>query len=252
MADKLAGMWSSAVSILKRAVELDTSGRYSDASICYQEGLQLLLDVLKGSPADQKDGIRAKIGEYMNRAEVLKKKVEEEKAAGKYHEQIQIENNSTGHSFERLFGRFLDESLTEVDIEDPYIRSTHQMYNLLRFCELIVKSKSPVKKIRLLTGQDESTDQRKHQENKLSELRTSLLSYQVTLDIQYSQTLHDREIRFNNGWIVKIGRGLDIYKATGGKFHIGFCDFDLRKCHETTVDIFHSKNVNKKYSATGS
>lgn len=55
--------------------------------------------------------------------------------------------------------------------------------------------------------------------------------------------------RLNNGWIIKIGRGLDIYKATEGKFVIGFCDFDLRKCHETTVDIFHRKNMNSSHSA---
>ena len=49
--------------------------------------------------------------------------------------------------------------------------------------------------------------------------------------------------RFDNGWVIKIGRGLDIYKPTENKFSIGFCDFDLRPCHETTVDIFHRKSV---------
>ena len=33
-----------------------------------------------------------------------------------------------------------------------------QMYNFLRFCELIVKSKAPVKCIRLITGQDDVSD----------------------------------------------------------------------------------------------
>ena len=63
---------------------------------------------------------------------------------------------------------------------------------------------------------------------------------------------HTHLTRFNNGWIVKIGRGLDIYKATDGKFCVGFCDFDLRKCHETTVDIFHEKHLNTSYSASTS
>lgn len=107
-----------------------------------------------------------------------------------------------------------------------------------------------MKKIKLITGQDENVDQRRQQQSKLGELATSLLSYQITLEIEYSQTLHDREIRFNNGWIVKIGRGLDIYKGTKGKFEIGFCDYDLRKCHETTVDIFHSKHVNMTFSSS--
>ena len=47
--------------------------------------------------------------------------------AGRYHEQIQIENNSKGHSYEKLLGRFVDDQLTEVTVEDPYVRTTHQV-----------------------------------------------------------------------------------------------------------------------------
>lgn len=51
--------------------------------------------------------------------------------------------------------------------------------------------------------------------------------------------------RFNNGWVVKIGRGLDYFKNVP-KYSLGYCDMDLRPCHETTVDIFHRSS-----SATG-
>lgn len=46
----LSGMEASAVSVLKRAVELDQSERFQESLICYQEGIQLLMDVLKGPP----------------------------------------------------------------------------------------------------------------------------------------------------------------------------------------------------------
>ena len=49
-------------------------------------------------------------------------------AAGKYHEQVHIESNSVGHSYERLFGRFLDASVTAVEVEDPYIMNIHQVF----------------------------------------------------------------------------------------------------------------------------
>lgn len=42
------GMEASAVSVLKRAVELDQGGRFQESLVCYQEGIQLLMDVLKG------------------------------------------------------------------------------------------------------------------------------------------------------------------------------------------------------------
>lgn len=76
-------------------------------------------------------------------------------AAGKYHEQIHISKGATGYSYEHVFDRFLDQTLTEVTVEDPYIRSTHQIYNFLRFCELFIAASCKLKKISLITGRDE-------------------------------------------------------------------------------------------------
>ncbi|XP_038063402.1 MIT domain-containing protein 1-like [Patiria miniata] len=239
-----SGFEASAVSVIKRAVELDGKERFTEALVCYQEGLNLLMEVLKVTTDDaKKRALRTRLGDYMDRAEKIKQHVEKEKEAGKYHEQIHIAADSTHNSYSRTFGRFLDEFVTEVHVEDPYIRNPHQCYNFLRLCELLLGGKTKVKRISLLTGQDQGTAQQ--QEARFEELKRSLAEYSVTLDISYSSTLHDREIRLNNGWIIKIGRGLDYFKNTG-KFSIGFCDMDLRKCHETTVDIFHSKHTTKK------
>lgn len=71
--------------------------------------------------------MRKKVEEYMNRAETIKKLVLQQKEAGQFHEQIHIENNSIGHSYKTLFGRFLDEDVQFVIVEDPYIRYHHQV-----------------------------------------------------------------------------------------------------------------------------
>ena len=42
-----------AASILTRAADLDKAHRYSESLICYQEGIQLLLDALKGTYVGQ-------------------------------------------------------------------------------------------------------------------------------------------------------------------------------------------------------
>ena len=60
----------------------------------------------------------------------------------------------------------------------------------------------------------------------------------VVLDVKLNENLHDREIRLDNGWVIKIGRGLDFYQKPEGWFSIGSSDFSLRKCLETKVDIF--------------
>ena len=53
-------------------------------------------------------------------------------------------------------------------------------------------------------------------------------------------------LRLNTGWVIKIGRGLDLYKAPRSRISLGQFDLDLRKCHETTVDIFHKTSMIKK------
>lgn len=44
----LIDMEDSAAAVLKRAVELDSASRFQESLICYQEGIDLLLSVLKG------------------------------------------------------------------------------------------------------------------------------------------------------------------------------------------------------------
>ncbi|XP_060043449.1 MIT domain-containing protein 1 isoform X3 [Erinaceus europaeus] len=202
---------TAAVTMLKRAVELDSESKYQQALLCYQEGIDLLLQVLRD---------------------------------GKYHKQIKIEDNATGFSYESLFQEYLNETVTEVWIEDPYIRHTHQLYNFLRFCEMLIKRPCKVKTIHLLTSLDEGSGQYQ-QSSGLKEIKESLNNHGVLLKLEYSSSIHDREIRFNNGWIIKIGRGLDYFKKPQGRYSLGYCDFDLRPCYETTVDIFHNKHTKK-------
>ncbi|XP_006887914.1 PREDICTED: MIT domain-containing protein 1 [Elephantulus edwardii] len=233
----------TAATVLKRAVELDSEYRYQQALVCYQEGIDLLLQVLKGTKDDTKKcHLRKKISDYMDRAENIKKYLDQEKEDGKYHKQIKIEENATGFSYESLFQEYLNEMVTEVWIEDPYIRQTHQLYNLLRFCEMLIKRSCKVKTIHLLTTLAEDTA-RAEQMNGLREIKDSLRNHGVLLELEYSSSIHDREIRFNNGWIIKIGRGLDYFKKPQGRFTLGYCDLDLRPCRETTVEIFHNKHT---------
>lgn len=60
------GMEASAISVLKRAVELDQGGRFQESLVCYQEGIQLLMDVLKGRPPADMYAARRR-GEHTNR-----------------------------------------------------------------------------------------------------------------------------------------------------------------------------------------
>ncbi|XP_054976210.1 MIT domain-containing protein 1 isoform X3 [Sorex araneus] len=202
---------AAAVAIITRATELDSECKYSQALVCYQEGLDLLMQELRGTKDDaQKRLLRKKISTYMERAENIKKYLDQEKEDGKYHKQIKIEENATGFSYESLFQEYLNETVTEVWVEDPYIRQSHQLYNFLRFCEMLIKKPCKVKTIHLLTSL--AVGNERMQQSGLEEIKESLRKYGVLLELEYSSSIHDREIRFNNGWIIKIGRGLDYFK----------------------------------------
>jgi ATP-dependent Lon protease len=143
----------------------------------------------------------------------------------------------TGYSYESILGPYL-QGAKAVVIEDPYIRLQHQIQNFVRFCETVLKT-STVKKIHLITGYDDKTQLAEIAE-KLEELKQSLLELDVELEVKLNPNMHDREIRIDNGWVVKIGRGLDFFQKPGGWFEVGANDLSLRKCLETKVDIFRA------------
>jgi ATP-dependent Lon protease len=107
----------------------------------------------------------------------------------------------------------------------------------VRFCETVLKFAPTVRRLDLIAGYDEKTDLATVRE-KLEELKQSLLEADVALDIELKDKLHDREVRMDNGWIIKIGRGLDFYQRPESWFAVGANDLSLRKCLETKVDIF--------------
>lgn len=144
---------------------------------------------------------------------------------------------ATGYSYESVISPYLIGAKSIV-IEDPYIRAPHQIQNFVRFCEAIVKSPT-VRKITLHTNYDDQTDL-KELSDRLNDIKQSLLELDIELDIQLNQRLHDREIRIDNGWTIKIGRGLDFYQKPDSWYSIGSNDLTLRKCLETKVDIFKS------------
>ena len=116
------GSDKAAIALLCRAVELDSKKRKSEALVCYKEGLQLLINVItelkKGVGANEnKQKLKAyqtKASEYMNRTEQLSLEIKNETRAGEFHEQIKIEEGSTGNSYSSLLFKFMDKDVVQV------------------------------------------------------------------------------------------------------------------------------------------
>ena len=141
----------AATKVLTRAVDLDNNHRYKEALICYQEGTNLLMLALKKeTDSGKKSALRQKLDEYLKRGEVIKPLVQN--LSEKHHERFEVKDGERGHSYKKIFEKCLFGNLTEVRVEDPYVRTHHQIHNFVRFCELLVHV-STMKKIKLLTGE---------------------------------------------------------------------------------------------------
>jgi len=163
---------------------------------------------------------------------------EEAEGSSAQEKHFSIFYGDTGFSYESIFGPYLP-GAKSIEIEDPYIRMPHQIQNFVRLCEALVKL-SAIKRIDLVTAYEDDT-QKADIEQKLGDLKQSLLEADVIFEFDFNLNLHDREIRLDNGWVVKIGRGLDFYQKPLSWYELGTNDLSLRKCLETKVDIFRPK-----------
>ena len=148
---------------------------------------------------------------------------------------FRILHGDTGNSYESLFGDYVV-GAKKAEIEDSYIRTRYQIDNFVRFCELLVK-KGSIREIHLRTGYDHE-DQKDEAIARFEDLAQSLRDVGVEFAYYFDETVHDRQIRLDNGWIIQIGRGLDFYQPPESWSGIGAQDMDLRPCKETLIDIY--------------
>lgn len=76
---------------------------------------------------ERKKYFQSKAAQYMDRAERVKALIDEKKSLGEYKERTEIQVNATGYGYTTIFGRFLDSTVTQIRIEDPYIRLFYQV-----------------------------------------------------------------------------------------------------------------------------
>lgn len=156
---------------------------------------------------------------------------------------LEIADGETGHSMETLFAAHL-RGATVIKIEDAFVVKPHQIANLLRFCELLVRL-GTVRSISLVTK--EITDESR---GRLETILRSLKGYNIEFSYTASNTLHDRQIITDTGWEISLGRGLDIYQRPNNYLAVGATDFALRPCFQTTI-IYHrlGKGLSNQVSA---
>ncbi|EAL69254.1 microtubule interacting and transport domain-containing protein [Dictyostelium discoideum AX4] len=131
-----------------------------------------------------------------------------------------IENGSIGNSYETLFGDKLIGS-TWIKVEDPYIRTRHQIDNFVKLIELVIskcifkdlksqsdssfKLQKPSTKFKIdLTTSTESQQQEDELKLTFYQLKDQISTqYNIVFNYQFSSTIHDRSIECSNGYLIK-------------------------------------------------
>ena len=148
---------------------------------------------------------------------------------------LDIKDGESGYSYESIFGIYIFNAKS-ILIKEPYLKLRYQLDNLNHFCSLAVQSDS-VKNIELITGQIEDED-KELSDSYLEDVKRRLLQdYSIEFNWKRDATLHAREIKTNNGWIILSDRGLDIYKKPQTRNEFGHFDLGLRKCKNTKIHI---------------
>lgn len=239
------GIEKTAIETLKKGIQLDTAKRYTEALACYQDGLQTLVFLLKDQPSEVGSSRRIKLVEYLDRAEAVKGIIQQLKESGQFHEMLHISLNSTGHGYNSVFGRFLDNDVSIVIIDDPNIKTKDQCLNFLRLIELLVTKCTFLSRIELMTSKDTSGNSKQGQA--FNEIINDLKNYKVELSISYSEAIKESRIITNSGWIIKLGRGLDYFKPVEDELSFGYSNLNVRECLETTISITFSKKIKQSF-----
>ena len=160
--------------------------------------------------------------------------IEETKTLSSFSKQIR--ENQTNVSYDRLFGHYL-EGATDFLIQDPYIRLPHQFKNFMELCSLIYKKNqdAEVINIKLITWND--NDFKETSVINFEEIKDSLSEMNIEFDYEFKESAHDRYIVTNNGWKIILGRGLDMWQKSNGKYDIAEYIQEKRKCKEFDVVV---------------
>ncbi len=132
----------------------------------------------------------------------------------------------TGVSYEKLFAAYL-ENAHEITVEDPYIRTSWQIKNFMEFVAMLIDTR-PVDDLKLNLVTCEEEDKAPELIDKLDDIKEDLAAYGI--DFTYKITdFHDRCIKTDTGWIITLGRGLDIFEKYS-PYSIANARQDKRKC----------------------
>ena len=169
-------------------------------------------------------------------SETVQEKDEDKKKRSRIHQQLAEKRLSfrlgqTGVSYKSLFAEYLIDA-KEITIEDPFIRTFWQLKNLTEFMSMLTEIRQVEGlKVHLVTWEEEEKVPTLIDD--LEDIKDDLTNIGIDFTYEFKE-FHDRCIKTDTGWIITLGRGLDIFEPYN-KFSLGSLQQSKRKCKEFSV-----------------
>ena len=128
-----------------------------------------------------------------------------------------VPENSKGWSYRRIFGDYLM-GCSGIIIKDPYIRSYHQIRNLVEFLRMVNEHtpQGDEVSVHLITGAEsnENPEKFEKQMENLNQIKDSFAETSTPFSFEFDSNpnFHARSISTNHGWKISLDRGLDIFQ----------------------------------------
>lgn len=152
---------------------------------------------------------------------------------------VTVRENQSNVSYEKLFGEYLV-GVHTIKIVDPYVRIPYQVRNLMELIRLIISKRVDGEVISVHLSTFNLDDKIPEMIDTFDELQDSLTDMDVNFSYEFDENIHDRSIQLDNGWVISLGRGLDIWQRTGGMLDFAEYYQEKRICKEFSMYIVKS------------
>ena len=147
---------------------------------------------------------------------------------------------SMGHSMPGILLPYLFDA-AEIQIRDPYLRKPHQIRNVHEILLLLIQHADAARLPRVVieTCASDEDDYRAKQEVTFEQLQQSWGQFGIVIDWSIVDDFHDRSIVTDTGWVIDLGRGLDVYEAYTplSQFDPRYAIPQLRRTKDTTINV---------------
>ena len=146
----------------------------------------------------------------------------------------EIRMNQRGVSYTKLFGPYL-RTAHRVELTDPFIRLPYQIDNLIEFINTVRQSAEEKEglEIHLSTANDDE-----HRPDVI-DIFDAVVDDLAPRGIEFTYDFdadHDRFIHLDNGWMINLGRGLDIFDKVE-RFSIDRISQEDRRCKACSISF---------------